>query len=41
MKQLFARLAHTTKINLGNYLRLYLDILFKQKKVRLPDYVKV
>lgn len=32
MKQFFERLAHTTKINLGNYIKLYLDILFKQKK---------
>lgn len=32
MKQFFERLAHTTKINIGNYIKLYLDILFKQKK---------
>ena len=32
MKQFFERLAHTSKINVGNFLKILLDILFKQKK---------
>lgn len=44
MKQSFERLAHTSKINVGNFLKILLNILFKQKKRLgcqiMPGFIK-